>query len=162
MDSVGDELYPPPPQFDAFEWWVVFSPDKIIHAAGLPWWNLVLAVDWRHCWAMKNDGIVWTAVTQNAYGMEVETLGYGPEHDVPGLLAAGGCRVLHVTGERRVSYLGRGLLTCVSVVKQLVGMRAWTVITPAQLYRRLIRDGAEVIHGRRRTESDSRAETAAA
>lgn len=36
----------------------------------------------------------------------------------------------------------RGLLTCVSVIKHLLGVRAWWIITPHQLYRHLEKQGA--------------------
>ncbi len=35
-----------------------------------------------------------------------------------------------------------GLLTCVSVIKHLLGVRAWWIITPHQLYRHLAKQGA--------------------
>lgn len=42
-------------------------------------------------------------------------------------------------------YVPRGLLTCVSVIKAVLGVRAWWVVTPEQLARVLLRMGGELV-----------------
>lgn len=41
----------------------------------------------------------------------------------------------------RVPYVWRGPLTCVTVVKQILGVHAWWIQTPRQLYRFLLQRG---------------------
>lgn len=43
----------------------------------------------------------------------------------------------------RREFVPRGLLTCVSVVKAVLGISAWFVLTPEHLARWMIRNGAQ-------------------
>ena len=50
-----------------------------------------------------------------------------------------------VDHDYQTDYIPRGLMTCVSVVKAIIGIRAWFVWTPEHLARYLLRSGAELI-----------------
>lgn len=53
-----------------------------------------------------------------------------------------------VDHDYKTDYIPRGLLTCVSVVKALLGIRAWHVWTPEQLATYLARRGCALIKGK--------------
>ncbi len=56
-----------------------------------------------------------------------------------------------VDHDYKTDYVPRGLLTCVSVVKAIIGVRAWYVWTPEHLARYLARMGGEVITRKAKT-----------
>jgi hypothetical protein len=64
-------------------------------------------------------------------------------HELAGHLAAGGRRVLRgpVAADAAVTWPGVRPITCVEIVKRLLGVRAPGVITPHQLHRHLLRGG---------------------
>ena len=45
-------------------------------------------------------------------------------------------------------FVPRGIITCVSVVKGVMGQRAWWILTPLQLYYYLLRKGAVSLKGK--------------
>lgn len=53
-----------------------------------------------------------------------------------------------VDHDYQTDYIARGLLTCVSLVKAIIGVRAWYVWTPEHLARYLARAGATIIKGK--------------
>lgn len=46
---------------------------------------------------------------------------------------------VRVDADDKIGYMPKGLLTCVSGVKAFLGVRAWWILTPRQLYEHLIR-----------------------
>lgn len=48
--------------------------------------------------------------------------------------------------ESRVPFFLRGLITCVTVTKAMLGVHAWWIWTPRQLYKYLLRHGARLWH----------------
>lgn len=52
---------------------------------------------------------------------------------------------LHVDQRFTGRYLPRGLFTCVSLAKSLIGCNDWTVWTPEQLARWMLRHGGELL-----------------
>lgn len=44
-------------------------------------------------------------------------------------------------------FIPRGIITCVSVIKGVMGQRAWWILTPRQLYYYLLRKGATSLKG---------------
>ena len=58
------------------------------------------------------------------------------------VLSDGKCAVVRVNVITR-HFSIRGVSTCVSFVKHAIGMRRWWIITPDQLYWRLLDEGAE-------------------
>lgn len=50
-----------------------------------------------------------------------------------------------VDHDYKTDYIPRGLLTCVTLVKAIIGVRAWYVFTPKHLARYLVRNGCEIM-----------------
>jgi|TARA_Y100000310_G_scaffold291453_1_gene319410 hypothetical protein len=49
---------------------------------------------------------------------------------------------VRVDADDKIGYMPKGLMTCVSGLKAFLGVRAWWVLTPRQLYQHLRRKGA--------------------
>jgi hypothetical protein len=117
-------------------------------------WQLWTSPAFRHCWAFRPiwfpeqglaadeftlkiefpEGQVDVAVWWTETDETVET--YLAEPLVTDIL-----RVV-VDVDSKMGYMPKGLLTCVSGLKALLGVRAWWVLTPRQLYQHLLRRGA--------------------
>jgi hypothetical protein len=114
-------------------------------------WLRVLRPGFRHCFVVVRDGSVWLACDPLKDRIELSVLPVPEPFDLPGFYAARGHRVLG--GATRPDLPRRGFaiapLTCVSVAKRLLGVRAPCVLTPWQLYRRLEADGFRRLDPRR-------------
>lgn len=63
--------------------------------------------------------------------------------ELAGHLGAPGRRILHgpVAADAGAGWPDARPMTCVEIVKRLIGVRAPAVVIPHQLYRRLLREG---------------------
>jgi len=96
-------------------------------------WRWMTRPGFRHVWAGEPHGNVLIAINSAAYGTEFMLL--GPQE----LTARAISRVLVVDGWTPARYYCRGILTCVTLVKSLLGIRAFWVQTPWGLYSYLTR-----------------------
>ncbi len=151
---VPPEPVEPPEQWRLGEFLVVFEdsdPDERWRP-----WRLVTKRGFRHCWAAYNDGPGWLRINPTANGIMVERslLSTSELMEFHGQQAE--TRVLYLCSRRPRRFLGRGLLTCVSVVKQILGVRAAWAITPYGLYRHLLkRNHAAQYDGRGSTHENT-------
>ena len=122
---------------DPVDAWVIFSPDAQCWTDELPFWKRRLAKDFRHCWVILRGNRAWAGISSAAFGIEARVFDCEPAFDLPAALERSGCRVVHVRGDRPIAYMRRGIISCVSVAKQLIGLRAWHIITPRQLWKYL-------------------------
>lgn len=110
------------------EWWLVYSDTDRPH-----WWNRWLAPRYRHVSAYRRDGRVWLAYLPNAEFVDVHIL---RTDEQPWPQSAIVQRVVALRREGAVrSRLFLGPITCVEHMKALLGIRAWFLRTPLQLYR---------------------------
>jgi hypothetical protein len=118
-------------------WYVVFT------AATnnlMPWW-----VRWwirrdiyKHVYAFRDYAGCTLTVNQLAQGLIVDASPV-PAPDCARMLGQEGREsVVLFAGQLKYRYTQRGVQSCVSVVKSLLGLKAWHVWTPQQLYRHLI------------------------
>jgi hypothetical protein len=118
---------------DPFSVLVVFADD-----AGCTWLRF-LRRGFRHCFVLLRAGPVWLACEPLKDRIELDVLALPPEFDVAAFYGAQGHRVLQ--GRRLPSRPRRPFapapLTCVTVVKRLLGIYAPWVWTPWQLYAHL-------------------------
>ena len=117
-------------------------------APDAPWWLHGLHPGFQHCFAFRDAGNGTTLiVNQVGTRMQCEVAPLGMADMVLDLTACGGRCVLLVirTPAPAGPYL-RGPMTCVETVKALLGIRAWWILTPRQLYRRLRREDAKWLH----------------
>lgn len=143
-------------------WYVVWCHDAMV--GRLPWYKRFLKSGFQHVWLLGFDGYNWLGVSSGAHYLEMWILPYGPDDDVARLLRIAGSKLMYVESERVERWQFRGILTCVSIVKNLLQLHCPFVWTPYQLYRWLEapRKGVEVYpDGRWRSKSHSRTETIA-
>jgi hypothetical protein len=108
-------------------------------AGALRW----LRPGFRHCFCLTGDDRRWVLLDPLKGGLAV-ALVEGLSADALAVqLARGGRRILHGNVIEPGASVRPALrpLTCVEVVKRAVGLASATVVTPHQLYRRLLRPG---------------------
>jgi hypothetical protein len=102
-------------------------------------WLRPLRRGFRHCFAVLRQEPLWLACEPLKDRIELAALDLPSDFDLAGFYVARGYRVLlgqrPMPGQRRRFALVP--LTCVSVVKRLLGIRAPWVWTPWQLYTHL-------------------------
>lgn len=116
-------------------------------------WDSWTDKGFRHCWAFHPVDFPAPGLMADQYCLKVEVAAKRidtncwwapPDNVIEHFLKAGVTDILRVRvdigGNSR--YIPRGLLTCVSATKSLLGLRAWWVLSPLQLYAHLIRHGA--------------------
>ena len=105
---------------------------------GCPWLR-PLRRGFRHCFVVLHAGSVWLACDPLKDRIELDALELPIEFDLAGFYRAQGHRVL--LGQRPLPRKRRRFalapLTCVTVVKRLLGIEAPWVWTPWQLYAHL-------------------------
>jgi hypothetical protein len=99
-------------------------------------WLGGLRAGFKHCFVALNDGRTWVTCDSLKDRIELRALPLPAEFDLGSFYASRGHIVLH--GLTRPG-LPRGLvavvpLTCVTVAKRLLGVRAPWVLTPRQLW----------------------------
>ena len=89
------------------------------------------------------DGSVWLACDPLKDRIELSVLQVPDSFDLPGFYAARGHRVLAGATKPDLPRRGFGIapLTCVTIAKRLLGVRAPCILTPWQLYQQLKADG---------------------
>jgi hypothetical protein len=111
------------------EWWLLYSDTDRAH-----WWNRWLRPQFQHVSAIKRDGRVWIAIHPYGEFTDVEIL----RTDAHPWQIAPRAIVQRVTAMRRERSVRApwflGPITCVEHVKALLGIRAFWVRTPWQLF----------------------------
>lgn len=124
-------------------WTVAFVPAAEV-ACGA-WWSRVLDPQARHCFAFRAIAPDCTVVVNHSgRRLVVQHLAMAAP-DVARVCAVAGMTMLEVTAREQDAPALRGPMTCVEVVKALLGLRDWRVMTPRQLARRLVRNGARPV-----------------
>lgn len=90
----------------------------------------------RHVYLLLPAKIGTLIVNPLAGGIRVDWAPFDPAACALACVEAG---LVVAEGDTKINlcYKWRGLITCVSVVKALIGLNDWRIITPYQLYRRL-------------------------
>ncbi len=105
-----------------------------------PAWVRLLRPGFRHVFVALRDGPWWVTVDPLCQRMEVQVQPVAPDMDLAAWFRAHGLTVVEAaidrTGTRPAPV---GPFTCVEAVKRVLGLRAPLVLTPWQLYRRLLR-----------------------
>ena len=114
--------------------WVAFTDETRL------WWLKWLRPGFRHCFALINDGEHWMALEPLSSCLEVAVLPPPPDFNLPDWLRGQGHHVVEATLHRKLFSLPPlAIFNCVEVVKRLLGVRTWRIITPHDLYRHLLR-----------------------
>ncbi len=99
----------------------------------------MLKPGFRHCFALVRGAGTWLLVDPMLHKMDVTFGDVSSDFDLPGWMRARGYRVLRaprLSPPRRMAMPSP--FTCVEAMKRLIGLHDWRVLTPWQLYRRLI------------------------
>lgn len=118
-------------------------------------WNLLSPREFQHAWVFKQvycpePGLLsskYTAKYELSSHANIEVWWYHPLDVAHHFLLSGVTAVLRYSVKKihLPRYLPRGIMTCVSAIKPLLGISAWWVWTPYQLYNHLLGKGAERI-----------------
>lgn len=122
-------------------------------------WRIFTRRGWRHCWIIlpsqtndaglfgNDDAIV---VDPNIGFIEIQGVKRSPRQVADEALEMGATCVIRVQVDRsqNPTYVPRGILQCVSLVKAVIGISAWQVWTPKHLARYLIRNGGQIYTGK--------------
>ena len=114
---------------------IVFAdaPDK--------WLLRVLPAAFRHCFAVLETGEAgcWIYLNPASHQLECTLWRFSALFDPAAYYRARGHRCLWVTLPRgALPRLRLGIASCVGVIKHLLGISAWWVVTPGGLYRYLV------------------------
>ena len=105
------------------------------------WWLRRLKPGFRHCFVALRHPPGWLVCDPLKDRIELTILDVPSSFDLPGFYVAQGHRVLlgrtAANRSEAEARFGIELLTCVAVVKRVLGIRAGSVQTPWQLFRHL-------------------------
>jgi len=120
--------------------WVVFGNDTDL------FWLRFLKKGYRHCFVILNDGQHWISFDPMAHYSEIIVHDVAPDFDMPQWLAAREYTVMEVP-QRDICIKPApfAVLNCVESVKRVLGIHAFWVLTPWQLYKYLKRRAVEQI-----------------
>ena len=99
------------------------------------WWSKLLKKDYKHVFAVKFDGLFWVKMDLTLGWTEYGVLAYDYKDTIDDVIQ-GKARYQYVEVWRKTRY--RRLFapwTCVEMMKSLLGIKAWWILTPYQLYK---------------------------
>ena len=100
------------------------------------WWQRFLKTGYKHVFAVRFDGFFWIKTELTIGFMDSEVLPYYDHATIDVVLKGRVCSYQYVQAWRKMRY--RSLfapLSCVEGMKAMLGIRAWYVLTPYQLYK---------------------------
>lgn len=105
------------------------------------WVRLFTSPGFRHVFVITRARLGAVVTNQLAQGVAVDWATYDPFACAIACVRAGH-RVLSLDTRHCADYVMLEPYSCVSVVKALIGVRHWWIITPRQLYNYLLKHGA--------------------
>jgi len=132
------ELVSYDPAAESVLWYVVFTGER---TRFMPWLVrlFLFRSRFRHVYALREYKGVTLIANQTAQGLLLDASPVPAPECVQVLAKNAGSAAVLFAGRLKSRYTPRGVQTCVSVVKSLLGLSAWHVWTPDQLYRYLIK-----------------------
>lgn len=120
---------------DQVEWWLLYRD-----VSSGWWWNW-LKPGYQHVQAIQRIGPYWLRVDPHLEFTDIDLV----RSDAPPHQLVQGCIVQRVVALRRLQRMRVPLIlapaTCVEMVKELLGIRAWWMLTPWQLFTYVNRRG---------------------
>jgi hypothetical protein len=124
-------------------WYVVFAPTR---TNLMPWWLRFFVGDgFQHCYAFRDYKGVTLIVNHLSQGLVADVSPVPATKCVSVLSTDGRETVVLFAGRLKYRYTQRGVQSCVSVVKSLIGLTAWHIWTPQQLFQYLVNHGGVVL-----------------
>lgn len=131
------------PSKNAVLWYVAFSP-RATHL--MPWWVRLFTRDnFQHCYAFRAYNGITLIVNHIAPGLLVDATNVKAVECAKAIAYQKGETIVLFASRLKPRYTFRGMQSCVSVVKALLGIGAWRIWTPQGLYEHLIENGGVVI-----------------
>lgn len=99
------------------------------------WWSKYLKAGYRHVFAIKFDGLFWIRMDLTIGYTDFDVLLYDYKDSIDDIVQDN-ATYQHVEVWRKTRY--RSILapwTCVEMMKSLLGIKAWWILTPFQLYK---------------------------
>lgn len=128
------QLSPENNKVDGKQIWVVFSNDTDIGVLKL------LRHGFRHCFALMQQDGRWIIVDPRSNQTDVQLLSHPRDFNFPRYFMEQGKTVLKIDRmDAPASILSPFPVSCVDTIKRIIGLHAWWVITPHQLYRTLLK-----------------------
>lgn len=121
------------------------------------WWRIFTRRGWRHCYVIipnhtVGGGSLFTrpqSIVVNPWVscIRLDVIDKSPADVCQDLLADGVTCVIELPIDQKFTgrYVPRGLLTCVSLIKAVIGCDAWHVWTPEQLAKWMLRNGGTMM-----------------
>ena len=107
----------------------------VFHTMGGHWMDPILHKDFKHCFVAVKDDHNWITL-DSRMGLPTIRVVARSDYDLASFYANEGYPVVEVNAGRP-SKLPLTLTNCVGMVKSVLGIQAFGVVTPYQLYRRL-------------------------
>lgn len=134
-----------------FTVWIVF-----VGSDHRRFWRIFTKRGWRHCFIIVPAYYPEPGLSAEQYSVvidartnftEVDVLFHSPKSLVETALDEGATCVIKFSVDRKGQrdYVPRGILTCVSLTKAIIGISAWYVLTPEHLARWLFRNGGKLV-----------------
>lgn len=123
-------------QYETIEYFVFFTKTKLDH-----WIFKFIDSEIQHVYVMKKTGDYWTVVNPLRSHIQTELV---PVDECPHPRCFEPDAVIlpiRTTINKDSVVYGPGILSCVSIVKSLLGMRKRFILTPYQLYKYLAEKG---------------------
>jgi hypothetical protein len=131
------------PSKNAMLWFVVFSRSSSYLT---PWWvRLFTRNNFQHCYAFRDYHGITLIVNHVAQGLLIDATNVKARDCARAWAADKGDTVVLFASQLKPRYTPRGVQTCVSVVKSVIGLGAPRILTPQQLYQYLIDNGGVVL-----------------
>jgi hypothetical protein len=111
------------------DYYLAFGHSEIPH-----FWDVFTEDNFRHCCAFKFDGFNWLLVDPLGQCLDINVMPYSSEDDVPQIFKDAGWTIIRYKKTIQPKFIFRGVMTCVTVCKQLLGIKACWVVTPKQLH----------------------------
>ena len=135
--------------------YVVFSGDR-----RWSFWNWFLEPGFSHCWVIIPIPYPEPGLMASKFSLKIEPLSWGIDTEVwfaePDVVIESFAKLDNVSaivsytfetpGPPKALQGLRGLLTCVSVIKALLGIENHRVWTPGHLFRYILRNRGKIIH----------------
>lgn len=102
------------------------------------WWQRLLKNNYKHVHAVKFNGLFWIKMNFGSGFTDFDVLPYDWRDTITNVLEGQDVTYQYIEVWRKRRYRVRSLFapyTCVEAMKSLLGIRAWWMITPYQLFK---------------------------
>ena len=119
-------------------------------------WSIFCRRGWGHCLVLQPAYDPFPGLLSKQYTIKIEPQTWGidvelwletPEEIARQFSAAGDVVVRYKTTvpAKGMMFVPRGVFSCVSIVKAVLGINAWRLLTPWHLFLYLVRQGGQLI-----------------